>query len=80
MQVTVEGSVLVKSVCVFFLFVYEISLQPLNGFVPNSHRSRVSTLAWTTLKVDVKGERLRSPGTKNSIFRPFSSLRAVYVW
>jgi len=42
--------------------------------------SRVWTLAWTTLKVEVKGEKLRSPGTKNSIFRPFSSLRAVYVW
>jgi len=40
---------------VSFLFVYEISREPLNGFAPNSHGRRVWSLAWTSLKVKVKG-------------------------
>jgi len=50
-----------------FLFVYEISLEPLNGYVPNSQGRRV----WTSLNVKVEGKRSRSPGTKNGIFWPF---------
>jgi len=39
---------------VFFLFVYEISREPLNGFAPNSHGRRVWSLARRSLKVKVK--------------------------
>jgi len=46
---------LVLSVC-GFLFVYEISPEPLNGFAPNSQGRRVWSLARTSLKVTVKGE------------------------
>ena len=53
---------LAPSVCRFF--VYEMSLEPLNGFAPNSHRRRVWSIAWTSLKVKVTRN-------KNSIFRPF---------
>jgi len=55
-----------------FLFVYEIFREPLNGFAPNSHGRRVWSFARTSLKVDIKGQRSRSPGTKN-IFRPFAA-------
>ena len=41
----------------FFLFVYEISREPLNGFALNSHERRVWSLARTSLKVKVKGQR-----------------------
>jgi len=56
------------SVCVFLL-VYEISPELLNRFAPNSHGRRVWSLAQMSSKV--KGQGPRSPGTKNSIFRPF---------
>jgi len=39
-----------------FLFVYEISLEPLNGFAPNSQGRRVWSLAWASLNVKVKGQ------------------------
>ena len=41
----------------FCLFVYEISLEPLNGFVPNSHGRRVWSLARTRLKVKGQGHQ-----------------------
>jgi len=47
----------VPSVCAF-LFVYEISREPLNRFAPNSHGRRLWFLAWMTLKVNVKGQGL----------------------
>jgi len=57
------------SVC-GFLFVYEISREPLNGFAPNSHgRRKFGFLARTSLKVKVK--------VKVTFFGPFGSLR---VW
>ena len=59
-----------------FLFVYEISREPLNGLAPNSQRRRVRSLARKNLKVKVKDQRLRTPGTKNGIF---SALSAVCV-
>ena len=37
----------------FFLFVYEISPELLNGFAPKSHGRRVWSLAWMSLKVKV---------------------------
>jgi len=70
---------LAPSVC-GFLFVYEISREPLNGFAPNSHGRRVWSLAQTSLKVKVKGQWSRSPGTITAFFGPFGSLRAVYVY
>ena len=69
---------LAPSVC--FLFVYEISREPLNGFAPYSHGRRVWPLARTSLKVRVEVHRSRSPGTQNGIFGPSGGLRAVYVW
>ena len=56
---------------VVFLFVYEISRELLNGFVPNSHRRRVWSLARTSLMVNVKGKVTRD---KKGIFRPFGGL------
>ena len=47
-----------------FLFVYEISREPLNGFAPNSKGRCVWSVARTSLKVKVN----------------FGGLRAVYVW
>ena len=40
-----------------FLFVYEISLEPLNGFAPNSHKRCVWSLTWTSLKVNDQGHQ-----------------------
>ena len=66
---------LALSVC-SFCHVYEISREPLNGFSPNSHGRRVWSLARTSLKVKVKVQRSRSPGTKTTFSR---GLRAVYI-
>jgi len=41
---------------VVFLFVYEISLEPLSAFAPSSHGRRVWSFARTSLKVKVKGQ------------------------
>jgi len=71
---TTEGSVLAPSVC-GFLFVYEISREPLNGFAPNSHGRRAWSLGRISLNVKIKG-RSRSPGTKTA----FSTLSAACVW
>jgi len=49
---------------VTFLFIYEISREPLNGFVPNSQGRCVWSFAGMSLKVKVN----------------FGSLHAVYVW
>ena len=58
---------LAPSVC----FFVEISREPLNEFAPNSHGWRVRSLARTSLKVKVRGQRSRSPGTTKRHFRPF---------
>ena len=42
---------------VLLLFVYEISRQLLNGFASKSQGRRVWSLAWTSLKIKVKGQR-----------------------
>jgi len=52
---------------VVFLFLYEISPEPLNRFAPNSHRRRVWSVAWTNLKLKGQGHQ----GQKNGIFQPF---------
>jgi len=41
---------------VTFLFVHEISREPLNGFVPNSQRRHTWSLACTSLNIKVKGQ------------------------
>jgi len=38
------------------LFVHEISWEPLNGFVPDTHGRCVWFLAWMSLNVKVKGQ------------------------
>jgi len=53
--------------------VYEVSRGPLNGFAPNSHWTRVWSLARTSLNVAVKGQGHR--GQK----RHFSALSAACV-
>ena len=63
-QWTAEGSVFWSRQSAFFVCVWNISRELLNGFVPNSHGSRVWSLARMSLKVKVTGD-------KNSIFRPF---------
>ena len=58
---------LAPSVC-GFLFVYEISREPLNGFAPNSHGRRFWQLARASLKVKVKGQD--HEGQKTAFFGP----------
>jgi len=62
-----------------FLFVYEISLEPLNGFAPNSGGRRVWSLTLRSLKVKVEGQG-QSQGQRAAFFGPFGGLCAVYVW
>ena len=71
---TPEGSVF-GAVSLCFLFLYEISREPLNGFAPNPQGRRVWSLAQTSLKIKVKDKRSRSPGTKTA----FSALSAACV-
>ena len=64
-----------------FLFLYEIVRESLNGFAPNSHGRRVWFLAWTSLKVKVKGQRSMSPWTKRHFHAALSAaMREVHVW
>jgi len=50
----------------FFLFVTRIYRERLNGFALNSQGRRVWSLARMSLKVKVRSQRSRSPGTKNA--------------
>jgi len=68
-QWTTEGYVF--GAVSLFLVVYEISLEPLNGFAPNSHRRRVWSLARMSLKVRSKVKGLGHHKQKNGILRPF---------
>jgi len=58
-----------------FLFVYEISREPLSGSAPNSHGRSVRSLARTSLKVKVEVEDQDQRGQK----RHFSALSAACV-
>ena len=62
-----EGSVF-RAASLCFLFVNEISREPLNRFAPNSYGRRVRSLARTSLKVKIKGQGHQG---QNGIFRPF---------
>jgi len=55
--------------------LYEISLEPLNGFAPNSQGRRVWSLTQASLKVKVKGQ-----GHQGQQMAFFGGLHAVYVW
>ena len=68
MQWTAEGSVFGAVSLWVFWFVYEISLEPLNGFAPDSHRRRLGPRAD---EFEGQGQRSRSPGTNNCIIWPF---------
>ena len=68
-------TVLFLALSVTFLFVYEISREPLNGFAPNSQGRRIWSLAWMSLNVKVKVQRSRSPGIKTA----FSALSVACV-
>jgi len=71
---------LAPSVCGFFLFVYEISREPLNGFAPNSPGRRVWSFARTNFNVSrskIKGQGHQ--GQKRH-FSAFGGLYAVYAW
>jgi len=58
------------TVSLWFLLVCEISREPLNRFVPNSHGRHVWSLAWTSLKVKVTSDKKWD----------FSALSAACVW
>jgi len=68
--------VLFLALSVTFLFVHEISPEPLNGFAPNSHGSLVPHAD----EFECQGQRSRSPGIKMTFFGPYGGVRAVYVW
>jgi len=57
--------------------VYEMSRGPLNGFAPNSHATRVWSLAETSLKVKVKDQGHQ--GQKQRFSSLFGGLRAVFL-
>jgi len=77
MQSTAEGSVF-GAVSLCFLFVCEIS--------PGNAKWICTKFTWKTCLVPRsdefeghdQGQRSRSPGTKNGIFRPMHALRFVY--
>jgi len=64
--------------CRRLCFWHRQAPKPLNGFVPNSHRRHVCSLARTSLKVKVNGQGHR--GQKTAFVSPFGGLLAVYVW
>jgi len=68
--------VLFLALAVTCLFAFEMSRESLNGLAPNLHGRRVWSIARTSLNVKVKGQGRQG---QNSIFGPFSGLRAVYV-
>jgi len=62
----------------FFVCVYGIYLEPLNGFAPNSRGRHIWSLAWMSLNVKVKGQGHWEQ--KLAFVGPLSSLHAVCVW
>ena len=73
---TAYASVLALSVTFLFLFwfVNQISLEPLNGFAPNSQEIRVLSFAGKSSNVKFKGQRSKSPGTKNALCTPITPI------
>ena len=52
-----------------FLFVCEISLEPLNGFALNSQGRRVWSLAWMSLNVNGQGHHREKSGVFGGYYR-----------
>ena len=73
-QWTAEGSVF-GAVCDFYLFVYEISREPLNEFAPNSQGRHAWSLARTSLMLRSKIKGQGHQGQKTV----FSALLAACV-
>jgi len=63
--------VLFLALFVTFLFVYEISPEPLNGFVINSQGRHAWSLARMSLNVKVKGQGHQ--GQKTAFFGPLAA-------
>jgi len=61
-----------------FLFVYEISREPLNGFAPNSLGRRVLSRVGTSLKVKVKGQGHRGQKTNFSALSAAGCVRFMF--
>ena len=74
-------SVLRKVLFLTFLFVYEISREPLNRFTPNS-QGRRTVYGNSHGRIFGQGQKSNVKVTrdKNGILGPFGGLRAVYVW
>jgi len=66
------------SVTAEHLIVYDISWEPLNWFVRNSHGRRVWSLTRMNMKVKARGQRSRSPEAKTAFSALWSG--AFYVW
>jgi len=66
------SNILFLALSVTFLFVPQISREPLNGFAPNSQGRRVWSLARRNLNTKAKGQRSRSTGTKNALSIPIT--------
>ena len=59
---------------VTFLFVYEISPEPLNGFAPYLQVRRVWSLAQTSLNAKVKKSKVKVTRDKNRCYRRISPI------
>jgi len=62
------------AISLWFLFVYEISRQPLNGFAPNSHGRRVWSLVGVPRSDEFESQgqktKVKVVRVKNGIFGP----------
>jgi len=77
MSIVAKRSPISATAELLFLFVYEISRKPLNGFAPNS---RGDVLDPCSDEFERQGQRSSSPGTKTAFAGPFGGLRAVRFW
>ena len=60
------------SLSLTFLFVRQISLEPPNGFAPNSQGRHAWSLILKSLNVKAKDQCSRSSGTKNNLCTPIT--------
>jgi len=70
------------AVSLCFLFVYEISLEPLNGFAPNSHGRRFMVPRSDEFEGQGQISKVKvTRDTKTAFFGPnFGFLRAMCAW
>jgi len=64
-----------RCLCLFSLFVYEISWEPLNGFAPNSHGRRVLSVAWNLEEFECQGQssKVKVTRNKNALCTPITT-------